>query len=87
MSETEEALIVDVRGLQCPLPVLKTAKRMKPLPPGAAVVVLTTDPMAAIDVPHFCREEGHRLVSAEKQDCGEMRFEIVKAGAARGARR
>lgn len=87
MSETTEALIVDVRGLQCPLPVLKTAKRMKPLPPGAAVVVLTTDPMAAIDVPHFCREEGHRLVAATKE-AGGMRFEIVKAaGPAKEARR
>lgn len=80
MSETTETLIVDVRGLQCPLPVLKTARRMKPLPPGAAVTVLTTDPMAAVDVPHFCREEGHRLVSASKQEGGEMRFEIVKGG-------
>ena len=78
MSETEAALIVDVRGLQCPLPVLKTAKRMKPLPPGAAVVVLTTDPMAAVDVPNFCREEGHRLLAATKQEGSEMRFEIVK---------
>lgn len=79
MSETSEALTVDVRGLQCPLPVLKTAKRMKPLAPGATVVVLTTDPMAAIDVPHFCREEGHRLIAAEEQE-GGMRFEIVKGG-------
>lgn len=79
MSETSEALVVDVRGLQCPLPVLKTAKRMKPLPPGAAVVVLTTDPMAAVDIPHFCREAGHRLVSFGKQDAGEMRFEILKS--------
>lgn len=79
MSEAADKLIVDVRGLQCPLPVLKTAKRMQPLAPGAVVVVLTTDPMAAIDVPHFCREEGHRLVAAEQQE-GGMRFEIVKAG-------
>lgn len=80
MSEATETLTVDVRGLQCPLPVLKTAKRMKPLRPGAVVVVLTTDPVAAIDVPHFCREEGHRLVSAERLEGDEMRFEIVKGG-------
>ena len=80
MSETTDTLTVDVRGLQCPLPVLKTAKRMKPLPAGAVVVVLTTDPMAAIDVPNFCREEGHRLVAATKVGPGAMRFEIVKGG-------
>lgn len=82
MTDTTESLTIDVRGLQCPLPVLKTAKRMQPLAPGAVVVVLTTDPMAAIDVPNFCREEGHRLVSAESQGEGEMRFEIVKGGRA-----
>jgi tRNA 2-thiouridine synthesizing protein A len=75
----DQPLIIDVRGLQCPLPVLKTAKRMGPLPAGAAVVVLATDPMAAVDVPHFCQEAGHRLVASTK-DGEEMRFEIVKGG-------
>ena len=49
----DEAMTIDVRGLKCPLPVLKTAKRMSPLAAGARVVVLTTDPMAAIDIPHY----------------------------------
>jgi tRNA 2-thiouridine synthesizing protein A len=73
----DEDLLIDVRGLKCPLPVLKTAKRMEPLDAGALVVVLTTDPMAAIDIPHFCSQNGHRLVGQGKVE-GALRFEIRK---------
>lgn len=73
-----DIVLIDVRGLKCPLPVLKTAKRMGPLAAKSRVVVLTTDPMAAIDIPHFCSENGHRLVKKDQQD-GAMRFEIEKA--------
>lgn len=73
----DEDLLIDVRGLKCPLPVLKTAKRMEPLNQGARVVVLTTDPMAAIDIPHFCSENGHDLVAQDEKD-GGLRFEIRK---------
>jgi tRNA 2-thiouridine synthesizing protein A len=74
-----DPLTIDVRGLKCPLPVLKAAKRMAPLAPGARVVVLATDPMAAIDIPHFCNERGHRLL-AHSVTGEEMRFEIEKGG-------
>lgn len=80
MSDTRDHFLVDVRGLKCPLPVLKTAKRIAPLPPGARFVVLATDPLATIDVPHFCAEQGHRLL-ARSQEGDELRFEIEKAGA------
>ncbi len=73
-----EAMTIDVRGLKCPLPVLKTAKRMSVLEAGARVVVLTTDPMAAIDIPHFCQEHGHRLIGRSEQD-GVLTFEIEKS--------
>ena len=70
-------VVIDVRGLKCPLPVLKTARRMTAHPAGTRFVVLTTDPMAAIDVPHFCNEKGHRLLS-KAEERGELRFEIEK---------
>jgi tRNA 2-thiouridine synthesizing protein A len=69
--------MVDVRGLKCPLPVLKTARRMQPHPAGTRFVVLTTDPLAAIDVPHFCNENGHRLLANAPDENG-LRFEIEK---------
>lgn len=73
-----EPVVIDVRGLKCPLPVLKAAKRMSALPAGTRVLVIATDPMAAIDVPHFCNENGHRLI-AQAREADEMRFEIEKA--------
>lgn len=47
--------------------------------PGSLVWVETTDPLAAVDIPNYCREDGHRLVSHEKKpDC--QRFLIERGG-------
>lgn len=59
---------IDARGLLCPLPVLKLRKRMKSLAPGATVALWADDPAAVIDVPHFCAEAGHSLVSVTEVD-------------------
>lgn len=56
---------IDATGLLCPLPVLKLRKRLKGLQAGAVVRLIATDPAAVIDVPHFCTESGHSLISAE----------------------
>ena len=72
-----EIILIDVRGLKCPLPVLKTERRMRDFPSGTRFVVLATDPLAAIDVPHFCGEKGHKLLAAGK-DGEALRFEIEK---------
>jgi tRNA 2-thiouridine synthesizing protein A len=79
MSEAAAATTLDLRGLKCPLPVLKTRRKMLELPDGSVIAVETTDPLAAIDIPHFCNEDGHRLVSQEKTAAGH-RFTIRKAG-------
>ncbi|MEM7438457.1 MAG: sulfurtransferase TusA family protein [Pseudomonadota bacterium] len=55
---------LDATGLLCPLPVLKARKRLQPLESGQTLRVLTDDPAAVIDIPHFCNEQGHTLVSA-----------------------
>lgn len=54
---------IDARGLLCPLPVLKLRKRLKPVVQGAFIELLADDPAAIVDVPHFCAESGHELVS------------------------
>ena len=70
----------DLRGLKCPLPVLKTRRRLRDLPTGAQLAVLTSDPLAVIDIPHLCREEGHALLACETlPDAAGHRFVIVKA--------
>jgi tRNA 2-thiouridine synthesizing protein A len=72
-----EIILIDVRGLKCPLPVLKTDRRMRDFPSGTRFVVLATDPLAAIDVPHFCGERGHRLLESGREG-GALRFGIEK---------
>lgn len=69
--------LVDARGLKCPLPVLKMEKRLETLEAGATLVVLATDPIARIDIPLYCRQNGHDC--AMTQDGEIMRFDIVKA--------
>lgn len=59
---------LDASGLLCPLPVLKARKRLKGMAPGAVLRLIATDPAAVVDVPHFCREAGHDLLSAEDGD-------------------
>jgi tRNA 2-thiouridine synthesizing protein A len=55
------AITIDLRGLKCPLPALRTRKALSRLRPGAAVVVECTDPLAIIDIPNLVRETGDIL--------------------------
>ncbi|MDA7426208.1 sulfurtransferase TusA family protein [Thalassococcus lentus] len=55
---------LDAIGLLCPLPVLKARKRLSALNPGDILEMRTDDPAAVIDVPHFCNEAGHTLISS-----------------------
>ena len=57
---------LDARGLLCPLPVLKARKRIAALQPGEVLRVLTTDPAAVLDVPHFCAEAGHAVIDTSE---------------------
>ena len=62
----EETL--DLRGLKCPLPALMARRALAHLAPGACVTVLASDPLAVVDIPHMCGEEGHSLESVTKAD-------------------
>jgi tRNA 2-thiouridine synthesizing protein A len=53
--------VLDVRGLACPLPVLKANKALRGLAPGALLEVWATDPAALKDFPAFAEETGHTL--------------------------
>lgn len=58
MTETS----LDLCGLKCPLPVLRTRKALAGLAAGGTLVVVCTDPMTQIDIPHLVRETGDRLL-------------------------
>lgn len=57
---------LDLRGLHCPMPVLRTRKALAALPFGALLRVSCTDPLAGLDIPHLLSETGDVLVSAEQ---------------------
>lgn len=67
---------IDARGLLCPLPVLKLRKRLKPVANGHCIDLLADDPAAVVDVPHFCAESGHELVSVD--DAGDHQIYRVR---------
>ena len=69
---------IDASGLLCPLPVLKLQKAMKPLTQGQVACLVATDPAAVVDVPHFCNEQGHKLV--ETQEHEEVMHYFVEKG-------
>lgn len=71
--------VYDLRGLNCPLPVLKTRRRLAGLPAGSRLWIETTDPLAVIDIPAFCHDDGHRLVASESVSSG-YRFLIERGG-------
>jgi tRNA 2-thiouridine synthesizing protein A len=77
-SMTDETTI-DLRGLKCPLPELRTRKALSRLAPGAVLVVECTDPLAAIDIPHLVRQTGDTL---EDKSCNGdvLVFRIRKVG-------
>ncbi|MEL6466314.1 MAG: sulfurtransferase TusA family protein [Pseudomonadota bacterium] len=61
----DDAYELDAVGLLCPLPVLKARKRLQTLATGDILIITADDPAAVVDVPHFCAEAGHTLVSSD----------------------
>jgi tRNA 2-thiouridine synthesizing protein A len=73
-----ETVALDLVGLNCPLPALKTRKALRRLAPGDRLTVRCSDPLAAIDIPHLLRQTGDRLVSMASAS-GALEFVIEKA--------
>ena len=76
--EIDGVPLLDLRGLNCPLPALKTGRRLRDMAAGARLWVETTDPLAVIDIPAHAQENGHALVSSHAVEGGH-RFLIERA--------
>lgn len=63
-----EEIGLDLRGLKCPLPALKTRAALARLPPGMVLVVHATDPMAVIDIPHLVAETGDEMIGQKIEE-------------------
>lgn len=70
---------LDAKGLNCPLPILRTKKAIGALKAGDVLEVLATDPGAVKDFEAFCRSTGHELTEWSETD-GVYRFLLKKAG-------
>lgn len=69
--------VLDLRGLNCPLPVLRAKKALRAIPVGGTLVLECTDPLTVIDVPHFVNQTGHALKAQERRGALYL-FRIVK---------
>lgn len=74
----DDTKTLDAVGLLCPLPVLKARKRLQSLNSGDDLTILADDPAAVIDVPHFCAEAGHVLISSNLD--GPVQTYVIRKG-------
>jgi tRNA 2-thiouridine synthesizing protein A len=68
---------LDAKGLNCPLPILKTKKMLNDVPSGGTLEVLATDPGSVADMASFCRTTGNQLLESTR-DGGVFRFVIKR---------
>lgn len=57
---------LDLKGLKCPLPILKAKKELSSLDKGDVLVLYTTDPTSLEDFKYFCNHTGHHLIKTNK---------------------
>ena len=76
MSDFKQEL--DARGLNCPLPILRTKKAMNGLASGEILKVIATDPGSVKDMEAFCKQTGNEMVSTS-QEGSDYTFMIQKA--------
>lgn len=76
-SEDDAPDTLDLRGLKCPLPALMAKRRLNALARGSVLVVIADDPMAAVDVPHVCHQEGFAVLDTSR-DGAVSRFRLQK---------
>ena len=75
---------LNLTGLKCPLPVLKTRKALKSIPAGNFLEVHCTDPLSVIDIPNLVRETGDEVEITERDE-KKIVFLIKKADSALAA--
>jgi tRNA 2-thiouridine synthesizing protein A len=69
--------ILDCRGLMCPMPIVKLAKKIKEVEPGSLIELVADDVGSKEDVPAWCKRTGNELVEM-KEEGGVYRYIIRK---------
>ena len=78
MMNTPATQSLDARGMNCPLPILRTKKTLSALNTGDTLSVTSTDPGSVKDMQSFCNQTGNELVSSNANQ-GEFVFLIRKS--------
>ncbi len=68
MEATKTALVLDLKGLLCPIPVVKLAQAIKTVQVGDLIEATATDPGVLADIPAWCRSTGHELVAIGREE-------------------
>ena len=68
MEATKSALVLDLKGLLCPIPVVKLAQAIKTVQVGDVIEATATDPGVLADIPAWCRSTGHELLSIGREE-------------------
>lgn len=71
--------VLDAKGLNCPLPILKAKKALKSMDGGKTLEILSTDPGSVADFAAFCRTTGNELVE-QNEEGGVWTYLIRKSG-------
>ena len=77
-SQKKYSLVINTLGLRCPLPLLKVQKDLKLLRKSREALVITDDPMAEIDLKHFCLNNSYLLIEVENKEGGDEQFFSIK---------
>lgn len=72
-----DAETLDCRGLMCPMPIVKLAKKVKEMGPGQIVELISDDVGSREDVPAWCKRTGHELVDSREEN-GVFYYHVKK---------
>ena len=73
------SIVIDTCGLKCPLPVLKVQKNIKSLTKNETALVIADDPLAKVDLGHFCEQNNYWFEELNNSDFKEERYYTIKA--------
>ena len=78
MTNIKETTKLDLKGLLCPLPVVRIAQAIKKVELGDSVEALASDPGVLADIPAWARSSGNELVSMERIAPKEFKFVVTR---------
>ena len=79
-SQKKYSLVIDTTGLRCPLPLLKVQKNINSLRKNREALIITDDPMAEIDLKHFCLNNNYLLKEEKKKKGKDEQLFSIKKG-------